>query len=96
MDTSQKVNSVFFSAKEDSKLSSVGNLGLQFRVGDDLTDAWANPICYEALTDINSLWFYCGLTGKRFCVTRDKALPDIIEIGEIEAYSEYFVQHLYH
>jgi hypothetical protein len=69
---------------------------LQFRVGTDHNDPWSNPICQETSTNVDSFWFQCGLTGDRFCVTRDKSAPEVIEIFEIVAYTEYFIQHKYH
>jgi hypothetical protein len=79
-----------------NQYSDVGNVGLQFRVGEDTSYPWANPLCFTATEPIKSFWFNCGLTGSMFCVTRDPAQPNFIEFGRIEAWSEYFVQHKYH
>ena len=93
LDSEYLINAVFFSARETFK--QVSNVGLQFRVGKNHNDPWSNPICLETDTDVDSFWFQCGLSGDRFCVTRDPSSSDIIEFFEIVAYTEYFIQHKY-
>ena len=70
-----------------------GNRGLEFRVGNNTSDPWDSTICYTTETDTDSFWFHCGETGLMFCVTRDPLYVDVIEICEVLAFSEYFIQH---